>query len=358
MVKITSVQCIVYIRPSVVDTLLLVKHISNMLLSVQDLAIDLKRGASRYRLVSNASWELDAGETLAVVGESGSGKSLTALAVMGLLADELIPSAGKVLFNNQDLLQASDEQLRRLRGAEIAMVFQEPMTSLNPVKTIGFQLCEGMQLHLKLTRNDATSRALELLAQVGISDAERRLNQYPHQLSGGMRQRIMIAIALACKPKLILADEPTTALDVTIQAQILTLLSRLCSENGVGLVLITHNLGIVARHAKRVVVMYGGRVVEQADTRTLYSQPRHPYTQGLMQSIPRMDSDRDQELQPISGTPPDPFDVINGCRFNPRCKYATDQCRQESPTMIVEQTHTVACWHWQDLRRTHKVVRH
>ncbi len=320
-----------------------------MLLSVQDLAIDLKRGTELHRLVSNASWELEAGETLAIVGESGSGKSLTALAVMGLLADELFPAAGRVLFADQDLLKVTDETMRSIRGAEIAMVFQEPMTSLNPVKTIGFQLCEGMLVHLKLSRSQAMARALELLEKVGISDAQTRLKQYPHQLSGGMRQRIVIAIALACKPKLILADEPTTALDVTIQAQILTLLSRLCSEEGVGLVLITHNLGIVARHAQRVVVMYGGRIVEQADTRELYRMPRHPYTQGLMRSVPRIDSDRHSQLQPISGAPPDPFDVIHGCRFNPRCQHTTGQCMTDMPLLNSTDEHSVACWNWQRL---------
>lgn len=320
-----------------------------MLLSVQDLAIDLKRGTETHRLVSNASWELDAGETLAIVGESGSGKSLTALAVMGLLADELVPAEGKILFADKDILHINDETMRAIRGAEIAMVFQEPMTSLNPVKTIGFQLCEGMLVHLKLSRSQAKTRALELLEKVGISDAQTRLEQYPHQLSGGMRQRIVIAIALACKPKLILADEPTTALDVTIQAQILTLMSRLCSEEGVGLVLITHNLGIVARHAQRVVVMYSGRIVEQADTRELYRTPRHPYTQGLMRSVPRMDSDRDSQLQPIIGAPPDPFDVICGCRFNPRCQHATEQCMTHLPIIEGSDGHTVACWNWQQL---------
>lgn len=320
-----------------------------MLLRVKDLAIDLRRGSDTHRLVSNATWELDAGDTLAVVGESGSGKSLTALAVMGLLADELTPASGQILFEGEDLLQASDEHIRALQGSQMAMVFQEPMTSLNPVKTIGFQLCEGMLLHLRLSRKQATARALELLEQVGISDAQRHLKQYPHQLSGGMRQRIMIAIALACKPKLILADEPTTALDVTIQAQILTLMSQLCKHYDVGLVLITHNLGIVARHAQRVVVMYGGRVVEQAEAKSLYRSPRHPYTQGLMRSVPRMDSDRAARLQPIQGAPPDPFDIIEGCRFNPRCQYASSQCADEMPPLVKENDHTVACWNWQQL---------
>lgn len=325
------------------------------LLSVENLAIDLTRGADKYRLVSDASWQLDAGQTLAIVGESGSGKSLTALAVMGLLAEELAPAAGRILFEGKDLLRATDEELGRLRGPEIAMIFQEPMTSLNPVKTIGYQLTEGVRHHLGMSARQAKARALELLTQVGISDVENRLKQYPHQLSGGMRQRVMIAIALACKPKLILADEPTTALDVTIQAQILTLMSRLCREHGVGLVLITHNLGIVARHARRVVVMYGGRVVEEADAKRLYHKPRHPYTQGLLRSVPRMDTSRDIELQPIPGTPPDPFDVINGCRFNPRCRYASDQCRSETPQIENDTEHSVACWHWTGIaQNTHK----
>lgn len=324
------------------------------LLSVEHLAIDLKRGADKHRLVSDASWRLDAGQTLAIVGESGSGKSLTALAVMGLLAEELTPAAGRILFNGKDLLTVSAEELRRLRGPMIAMVFQEPMTSLNPVKTIGYQLTEGVRYHLGFSAIQAKERALELLDQVGISDAEHRLKQYPHHLSGGMRQRVMIAIALACKPKLILADEPTTALDVTIQAQILALMSRLCREQGVGLVLITHNLGIVARHARRVVVMYGGRVVEEADALQLYSEPRHPYTQGLLLSVPRMDTPREMKLQPIEGAPPDPFDVIEGCRFNPRCRYASNQCRTETPPIENDAEHAVACWNWQDIAQSNK----
>lgn len=326
------------------------------LLSVENLAIDLTRGRDKHRLVSDASWKLDAGETIAIVGESGSGKSLTALAVMGLLAEELTPAAGKILFDGKDLLTTSAEELRQLRGQEIAMVFQEPMTSLNPVKTIGFQLTEGMRHHFRLSSKEARARALTLLDQVGISDAEHRLKQYPHQLSGGMRQRVMIAIALACKPKLILADEPTTALDVTIQAQILTLLSSLCKEHSVGLVLITHNLGIVARYAKRVVVMYGGRVIEEADASQLYSEPRHPYTQGLLLSVPRMDASREKALQPIAGSPPDPFESINGCRFNPRCRYASEQCRNETPQFKRETEHSVACWNWLEITQEAKLT--
>ena len=320
-----------------------------MLLSVDNLAIDLMRGADRHPLVSDVSWHLDAGETLAIVGESGSGKSLTALAVMGLLANDLVPVRGRILFQGDDLLKADKEQLRQTRGRQIAMVFQEPMTSLNPVKTIGFQLTEGMIEHLNLSKKEANTRALNLLQQVGISDAKARLKQYPHHLSGGMRQRVMIGIALACKPKVILADEPTTALDVTIQAQILSLMTTLCHEHDVGLVLITHNLGIVAKYAQRVVVMYGGRVVEEADATSLYRSPRHPYTKGLMQSVPRMDTPREKLLTPINGTPPDPFDTIPGCRFHPRCEHATLRCKHETPVPEVEDSHSVACWHWRTL---------
>lgn len=323
---------------------------------MEQLAIDLKRGAESYRLISDASWQLDAGQTLAIVGESGSGKSLTALAIMGLLARELKPVAGRILFEGQDLLTASPEKVRALRGSEIAMVFQEPMTSLNPVKTIGYQLIEGMRLHLGLTKKLSTERALELLGQVGIPDAKNRLRQYPHQLSGGMRQRVMIAIALACKPKLILADEPTTALDVTIQAQILTLMSRLCQEQGVGLVLITHNLGIVARHARDVVVMYGGRVVEKSTAIDLYRAPRHPYTRGLLLSVPRMNNARKTELTTINGSPPDPFDVITGCRFHPRCEYSSEQCIVDIPDLESDKEHAIACWNWQHLDKQPSIV--
>ncbi len=314
------------------------------LLSVENLAIEVKRGAESYPLVRRASWRVDAGETLAVVGESGSGKSLTALAVMGLLPEELSVTKGRVMFDGRDLTSLKSDEIRQIRGREIAMVFQEPMTSLNPVKSIGSQITEGLRLNLGYSRADAFDRAIDLLDEVGISDGAQRLKQFPHQLSGGMRQRVMIAIALACKPRLILADEPTTALDVTIQAQILSLTSRLCREHGVGLVLITHNLGIVARHAKRVVVMYGGQVVEEALAGDLYRDPRHPYTRGLLRSIPRLDLPRDAELQPIEGAPPDPFDQISGCRFAPRCADVSPQCTREDPPLVADGTRTVACW--------------
>ena len=315
------------------------------LLRLEDLAIHLSRGAERYPLVHAASWDVAPGETLAVVGESGSGKSLTALAVMGLLAEELTVAGGRIFYGDRDLTDLDEDAMRRLRGREIAMIFQEPMTSLNPVKSIGKQLTEAMRLNLAYSAEAAKARAIDLLNEVGISDGPRRLKQYPHQLSGGMRQRVMIAMALACHPKLILADEPTTALDVTIQAQILELMACLCREHGVGLVLITHNLGIVARHARRVVVMYGGRVVEEAPAEDLYREPLHPYTQGLLRSVPTMTSARDDKLEPIGGAPPDPFERIEGCRFHPRCGVAMAKCVQGAPPLEHGGGRSVACWH-------------
>lgn len=315
------------------------------LLRLEDLAIHLSRGAERYPLVHAASWEVAPGETLAVVGESGSGKSLTALAVMGLLAEELTVAGGHIFYGDRDLTDLDEDAMRRLRGREIAMIFQEPMTSLNPVKSIGKQLTEAMRLNLAYSAEAAKARAIDLLNEVGISDGPRRLKQYPHQLSGGMRQRVMIAMALACHPKLILADEPTTALDVTIQAQILELMACLCREHGVGLVLITHNLGIVARHARRVVVMYGGRVVEEAPAEDLYREPLHPYTRGLLRSVPTMTSARDDKLEPIGGAPPDPFERIEGCRFHPRCGAAMAKCVQGVPPLEHGGGRSVACWH-------------
>ncbi|EPX75575.1 ABC transporter, ATP-binding protein [Salipiger mucosus DSM 16094] len=311
---------------------------------MENLAIDVTRDGESHRLVHDAHFSLERGETQAVVGESGSGKSLTALAAMGLLGEGLSVASGRILFEGQDVTALSEAAHNDLRGSGIAMIFQEPMTSLNPVRSIQHQLTEGMRLKLGLSRRAARDRALELLTEVGISDPERRLKQYPHQLSGGMRQRVMIAIALSCKPRLILADEPTTALDVTIQAQILALTSRLCRDHGVGLVLITHNLGIVARHAQNVAVMYGGRVVERASARALYNDPRHPYTQGLLASVPRLDLPRDTPLRPVPGAPPDPTVPLPGCRFHPRCPWATDVCRERVPPFEAEGDHEVACW--------------
>lgn len=301
------------------------------LLDVENLTVSLFQDGTETPLVRNISYRAEPGEILALVGESGSGKSVSSLAVMGLLAKSLRVTSGVIRFDGQDLLTLKDEEMRTLRGRDISMVFQEPMSSLNPVRSIGSQIMESIEENLGLSRAQARLRAIDLLKEVGVADAERRLKQYPHHFSGGMRQRVMIAIALAADPKLIIADEPTTALDVTIQAQILDLMARICRDHGTTMILITHNLSIVARYARRVNVMYGGRIVESGDARTLYTTPRHPYTEGLLQSVPRLDQDRNVPLKPIQGSPADPFAPIEGCRFHPRCPYATDLCRSDVP---------------------------
>ncbi|MDH5453733.1 MAG: ABC transporter ATP-binding protein, partial [Paracoccaceae bacterium] len=292
------------------------------------------------------SYSVGAGEIVAIVGESGSGKSVSARAVLGLV--QCPPGkivGGSIVFDGVDLLGLDDRSIREVRGRDVAMVFQEPMTSLNPVLSIGRQLTEAMRLHLKLSKTDANARAVDLLKMVGISDPEGRLTQYPHQLSGGMRQRVMIAMALSCKPKLILADEPTTALDVTIQAQVLKLMKDLCQDMGVALVIITHNLGIVARYAHRVNVMYAGRIVEQGTAHALYRNPSHPYTIGLLNSVPRLDQARGTQIDPIPGSPPDLANLGPGCTFAPRCRFATNKCAQQAPPMIdVGDDHSSACW--------------
>lgn len=301
------------------------------LLEIKNLTVSLFQDGTETPLVRDVSYSVEPGEILALVGESGSGKSVSSLSVMGLLAKSLRVTSGAIHFDGNDLLSLHDEDLRKLRGRDISMVFQEPMTSLNPVRSIGSQIMESIEENLGLNRAQARQRAVDLLKEVGVADAERRLKQYPHHFSGGMRQRVMIAIALAADPKLIIADEPTTALDVTIQAQILDLMARICREHGTALILITHNLGIVARYAQRVNVMYGGRIVESGQARALYASPRHPYTEGLLQSVPRLDQDRSIPLKPIQGSPADPFAFIPGCRFHPRCPYATDLCRGDVP---------------------------
>lgn len=301
------------------------------LLDVENLTVNVFQDGTETPLVRDVSFGVEPGEILAIVGESGSGKSVTSLAIMGLLASALRVTSGSINFDGQDLNGLDDNAMRTLRGRDMSMVFQEPMTSLNPVRNIGSQIMESIEENLGLSRAQARQRAIELLQEVGVADAERRLKQYPHHFSGGMRQRVMIAIALAANPKLIIADEPTTALDVTIQAQILDLMSGICRDHGTALILITHNLGIVARYAQRVNVMYGGRIVESGGAQALYAHPRHPYTDGLLQSVPRMDQDRSVPLKPIQGSPADPFTPISGCRFHPRCPYATQQCRTQVP---------------------------
>ena len=318
-----------------------------VLLSVQSLVTQFSTSSGIVRAVDGVSWDVDEGETVALVGESGCGKSVTALSIMRLVAQ---PAgrivSGHVVFKGRDLLTLSEEEMRRVRGREIGMIFQEPMTSLNPVLTVGRQLTEGLEIHLAMRQTDARARAVELLGMVGIPDPARRLTQYPHQFSGGMRQRIVIAMALACNPPLVLADEPTTALDVTIQAQILELMKALSRRLGVAMLIITHNLGVVARYADRVNVMYAGRIVERASARELYRNPRHPYTLGLLRSVPRLDEPRRARLQPIEGQPPDLTRLPTGCSFRPRCAFRVEYCATEEPPLreVPDATHVSACW--------------
>jgi oligopeptide/dipeptide ABC transporter ATP-binding protein len=317
-----------------------------MLLDVRDLKTYFFTDGGVVRAVDGVTYTVQPGETVALVGESGCGKSVSALSVMRLVsapAGRIV--GGRVLFQGRDLLTLDEESMRKVRGREIAMVFQEPMTSLNPVLSIGRQLTEPLEIHLRMPHEQARQRAVDLLTTVGIPDPERRLTQYPHQFSGGMRQRMMIAMALACNPALVLADEPTTALDVTIQAQILELMRDLARERGIALVLITHNLGVVARYADRVNVMYAGKMVEQGSARDVYAEPRHPYTMGLLRSVPRLDVPRKAKLQPIDGQPPDLTHLPPGCAFAPRCQYAIARCQTEVPPLIpVAADHASACW--------------
>jgi oligopeptide/dipeptide ABC transporter ATP-binding protein len=316
------------------------------LLTVEDLHTEFRTGAGIVRAVDGISYAVEQGETVAIVGESGSGKSVGALSILRLIPDP--PgriTRGEVRFLGRDLMQLSDEQMREVRGGDIGMVFQEPMTSLNPVLTIGRQITETLEQHRRADRAAAHRRAVELLGLVGIADPARRLKQYPHQLSGGMRQRVMIAIALACDPKLIIADEPTTALDVTIQAQILELMNGLTRRLNVALVIITHNLGVVARYAQRVNVMYAGRIVESGPAGAIYHDPRHPYTMALLRSVPRLDRPRRARLDPVDGQPPDLTRLGQGCAFRPRCRFAIDACAQTRPALAPVGTagHLSAC---------------
>ena len=314
------------------------------LISVEDLSVEFRTPRGTLRVVNQVSWSARPGEIIAIVGESGSGKSVSALAIMGLLAK---PSGriagGRIRFDGHELTAMPDRELRALRGRDIAMIFQEPMSSLNPILTIGLQIMEPLMLHLGMRRQQARARAIELLGLVGISDAERRLDQHPHSFSGGMRQRVMIAIGLACNPKLIIADEPTTALDVTIQAQILELMKNLSLRLGITQILITHNLGTVARYAHRVVVMYAGSVVEEGSAAQIFSDPRHPYTRGLLRSVPRLDLPRGHKLETIEGQPPDMSRLGSGCSFAPRCPYRISQCEAAPPVYALPEARRSAC---------------
>ena len=316
------------------------------LLQVRNLTTQFFTSSGTVRAVDNVTFDVTEGETVAVVGESGCGKSVSALSILRLVPwppGKIV--GGSINFMGQNLLEMGDEDIRRVRGREISMVFQEPMTSLNPVLSIGLQLTETMQHHLGLSPAQALKRAAELLEMVGISEPKRRLAQFPHHLSGGMRQRVMIAVALSCEPKLIIADEPTTALDVTIQAQILELMKDLTKRLGVALVVITHNLGVVARYADRVNVMYAGKIIEMGSAQQIYHQPHHPYTLGLLASVPRMDQPRGTRLIPIDGQPPDLTRLDGGCAFRPRCRFAVDRCAQEFPPLEnIDSGHVSACW--------------
>jgi oligopeptide transport system ATP-binding protein len=307
--------------------------VAEPLLAVDDLRVQFWTRRGTIHAVNGISFEIAPGETLGIVGESGSGKSVTALALLGILPRAGRVTTGTASFGGRDLLQMKDRELRRIRGSEIAMVFQDPMTSLNPVLTVGRQLREPLEAHLGLDRNAAETRAAELLSEVGIPRPRERLGDYPHQFSGGMRQRVMIAMALACKPKLLIADEPTTALDVTIQAQILALLNELVVEHDTALVLITHDLGVVAGMCERVAVMYAGTFVETAQAEPLFASGRHPYTQGLLRSVPRLDHGRREPLQPIKGAPRDMLEEPHWCPFEPRCWRRIEVCRQERPPL-------------------------
>jgi oligopeptide/dipeptide ABC transporter ATP-binding protein len=315
------------------------------LLEVRDLRTHFASDEGEFRAVDGVSFSIERGRTLGIVGESGCGKSVTSLSIMGLVPQPPGRIAGgEVIFEGVDLLKLDHAQMSELRGNKLSMIFQEPMTSLNPAFTIGDQIVEGVRRHRNVTPAEARERAIEMLRRVRIPSPERRIDDYPHKLSGGMRQRAMIAMALACDPKLLIADEPTTALDVTIQAQILELMRALRDEFGTAIVLITHDLGVIAEIAHDVVVMYAGRIVEQVDVASLFTDPQHPYTVGLLGSIPKLHQAQDR-LAAIEGIVPNPMAMPTGCRFNPRCPFAIDKCRaEEPPLMEVRPGHRAACW--------------
>ncbi len=323
------------------------------LMEIKNLTVRFYTEDGVVHAVNGISYSMDEGDTLGVVGESGCGKSVHALSIM-----RLIPSPpgriedGEIWFNGRDLLKVSESEMHKIRGAEIAMVFQDPMTSLNPVYTVGFQIMEALKLHQGMDDQQARERAAELLTMVGIPEARQRLDDYPHQFSGGMRQRAMIAMALSCNPKLLIADEPTTALDVTIQAQIVDLVKRLQEQLGMAVMWITHDLGVVAGLAKKVNVMYAGYIVERGSVWDIYKRPRHPYTQGLLGSLPRLDEPPGTRLVSIPGLPPDLIDLPPGCPFAARCTHAVDQCLEAMPPLEEadgEDQHLVACWRWEEI---------
>lgn len=316
------------------------------LLTVRSLSAGFKSKHGFIQAVSDVSFDIKSGESVALVGESGCGKSVTALSIIRLLAcPPAVISADELVFNGKNIMELSHDELRHVRGNEMSMIFQEPMTSLNPVFRVNDQIAEALMLHKGMKRKEAMEYAVDLIAQVGIPDAAKRSTEYPHQMSGGMRQRIMIAMALSCDPKLLIADEPTTALDVTIQAQIMELIVKQQRERNMALLLITHNLGVVAEVADRVMVMYAGQIVESATVETVFNDPRHPYTIGLLNSIPSADK-KDKELYIIEGTVPSPLFFSKACRFNPRCPYCEEKCKKDPPPLVeVSPGHLIRCWH-------------
>lgn len=314
------------------------------LLSVRDLKTSFFTHVGEVKAVRGISFDVNEGEVLGIVGESGSGKSVTSLSIMGLLQYPGRVVDGEILLNGEDILTYSKNQMRKVRGKEIAMIFQDPMTSLNPVYTIGNQIMEMILEHEKMSRREARARAIEMLKLVGIPAAEKRIDSYPHEFSGGMRQRVMIALALSCNPKLLIADEPTTALDVTIQAQILSLIKSLNKQFGMTTMLITHDLGVVATVCDKVAVMYGGLIMEYGTADEIFYHPRHPYTMGLLGSIPHVDGGEKRRLIPIEGTPPDLINPPKGCPFSTRCKYCMNVCTREQPPYFAEDKHRTMCW--------------
>lgn len=317
---------------------------ADAILEIKDLKIQFKSGKGTVEPIRGVNFTIEKGETLGVVGESGSGKSLTSLAVMGLLPDKISKiTSGEILFGGKDLTALTEKQYRKLRGNEISMIFQEPMTSLNPVFTIGEQLSEPLRQHKKMSKKAIKGAIIAVLKQVGIPRAEEIINEYPHQLSGGMRQRVMISLALLGEPRLMIADEPTTALDVTIQAQILELMKNIKTQNDMSLLLITHDLGVVAEMCDRVVVMYAGEIVEMAEVNELFDRPLHPYTQGLIESMPS-NNERKSRLYSISGQVPKPEEIKEGCVFANRCQYAFAKCFQKTPPVFQDGNHLSKCW--------------
>ena len=314
------------------------------LLEVKNLTTNFHIGVGCVQAVRNVSFHLDAGESLGIVGESGSGKSVTMMSIMGLLPDYADVTADSIRFNDREMTKMSVGEFRKVRGNEIGMIFQDPMTSLNPLYTVENQIAEPLRIHRGMSKAEARKAALKLLKRVEIPNPEARLKQYPHELSGGMRQRVMIAAAIACQPKLVIADEPTTALDVTIQAQVLDLLNHLKESSNASIIMITHDLGVIASMCSRILVMYGGIICEQGTVREIFYEPRHPYTWGLLRSIPKMTERKDEKLIPINGTPPDMLCPPKGCPFAPRCPYAMPVCRKYlAPTTVLGETHSCAC---------------